>query len=306
MKDQKLSISVNTEGLRLGKTYTGNIVLSWRKVVTLKFEVTFVTPPYNIPPVITDIEVGELVNASDCQIRITTNEPCVVMVGEIEAIDPLTEPGEPESEDEDEETEDTDPIDEDSDTPQPSDETPDPIIKDPVEDVERSEYVYIATVPVEAAPSINEFEIIATDMSDNETRTSISVTNLFELIVTMQIGSNVMTVSGEEKNINPPPTVISGSTMVPVRAVSEAFGAEVEWVASTKSVIITLGDSTIILYVNSEDAMVNSVAKKVSPAPQIVSGSTMLPFRFIAEALGAEVGWDGDTKTITMTLKMEP
>ncbi len=171
---------------------------------------------------------------------------------------------------------------------------------------DKEKYIYKVSVPVEAAPSINEFEVIATDMSDNETRTSISVTNLYELVVTMQIGSNVMTVSGEDKSINPPPTVISGSTMVPVRAVSEAFGAEVEWVASTKSVIITLGDSTIILYVNSEDAMVNNESRKVSPAPQIVSGSTMLPFRFIAEALGAEVGWDGATKTITMTLKMEP
>ncbi len=314
MKDEKLSVSINTEGLKLGKTYNGNVVLSWRKGGHIEIPITFVTPPDDVSPEIIDIEVGELVNASECEIRITTDEPCVVMVGEIEAIDPLAEPDEEtvEEEDVDDESEDTDPdevveepIDE-NDEIEPSDEITDPTIKDPVEDEDRSEYIYIATVPVEAAPSINEFEVIATDMSDNETRTSISVTNLYELVVTMQIGSNVMTVSGEDKSINPPPTVISGSTMVPVRAVSEAFGAEVEWVASTKSVIITLGDSTIILYVNSEDAMVNNESRKVSPAPQIVSGSTMLPFRFIAEALGAEVGWDGATKTITMTLKMEP
>jgi len=165
---------------------------------------------------------------------------------------------------------------------------------------------YVATVPLSPAPSINEFEVTATDMAGNESKETIEVKNIDKLVVTMQIGSNVMTVRGEEKPIKPAPTVISGSTMVPVRAVSEAFGAQVDWRAETKTVIITLGESIIILSVNSTDAYVNNEPTKVEPPPQLISGSTMLPFRFIAEALGATIDWNGETKTITMTLMIGP
>ena len=36
-------------------------------------------------------------------------------------------------------------------------------------------------------------------------------------------------------------------------------------------------------------------------APIIVSSRTMLPVRYVAEALGATVVWDGDTSTATIT-----
>ncbi|MGB9730180.1 MAG: copper amine oxidase N-terminal domain-containing protein, partial [Thermoprotei archaeon] len=35
--------------------------------------------------------------------------------------------------------------------------------------------------------------------------------------------------------------------------------------------------------------------------PEIINGRTMLPLRFVAESLGADVQWDGTTKTITIT-----
>jgi len=38
------------------------------------------------------------------------------------------------------------------------------------------------------------------------------------------------------------------------------------------------------------------------PPPQIINGRTMVPVRFISEGLGAEVGWDGATKTVTITM----
>ncbi len=263
---QEVSVTINTEGMHLGQTLEGKVMFDWRKGGHLEVPVLFTTPPDYVPPEITVGEITELVNAEEVELTITTNEPCDVSVGEYEA--------------------------------------------DEVEAEEEDYYtnIYSIVIPLDEAPSINEMEIVAVDMADNEASLVVSVLNVKELVVQLNIGSDTMLVDGEEKDIKPAPapTIISGSTMVPVRAVSEAFGADVEWKAETKSVFITLGDTIIILTINSNTAVVGDSVETVEPPPQIISGSTMLPFRFIAEALGAEVEWDGETKTITMSLKVDP
>ncbi len=258
MGSEKINVSIDTSGLFLGNEYNGVVRFEWRKGGFIEVPVSFTTPADDVAPTVTILPVEDQIVATECEILIETDEVCVVMIGEVEAV------------------------------------------------LNEEETHYVATVPLSPAPSINEFEVIATDMAGNESKETIEVKNIDKLVVVMQIGSNVMTVRGEEKPIEPAPTVIGGSTMVPVRAVSEAFGAQVDWRAETKTVIITLGESVIILSVNSTDAYVNNEPTKVEPPPQLISGSTMLPFRFIAEALGATIDWNGETKTITMTLMINP
>jgi outer membrane protein assembly factor BamB len=258
MGSEKIGISIDTRGLFLGNEYNGVVRFEWRKGGFIEVPVSFTTPADDVAPTITILPIEDQIVATECEILIETDEVCIVMIGETEAV------------------------------------------------LNEEETHYVATVPLSPAPSINEFEVTATDMAGNESKETIEVKNIDKLVVTMQIGSNVMTVRGEEKPIEPAPTVISGSTMVPVRAVSEAFGAQVDWRAETKTVIITLGESIIILSVNSTDAYVNNEPTKVEPPPQLISGSTMLPFRFIAEALGATIDWNGETKTITITKLIMP
>lgn len=54
------------------------------------------------------------------------------------------------------------------------------------------------------------------------------------------------------------------------------------------------------LTVGSNTAEVNDINKVQDVAPQIVEGSTMVPLRFIAENLNAEVKWDGKLKEVTI------
>jgi hypothetical protein len=49
---------------------------------------------------------------------------------------------------------------------------------------------------------------------------------------------------------------------------------------------------------NSQSVSIDSDSKVV---PIIMSGRTLLPLRFVAEALGLDVQWDATTKTITIT-----
>lgn len=85
--------------------------------------------------------------------------------------------------------------------------------------------------------------------------------------------------------------------MVPMRGVFEALKAEVKWDGATQTVTATKGNTTIKLTIGNNYAYVNG--KKVALAAEaiIVNGSTMVPLRFVAEALGAKVAWDGATKT---------
>ncbi len=58
----------------------------------------------------------------------------------------------------------------------------------------------------------------------------------------------------------------------------------------------------IVLTIDSKDALVNGEVKTNDVAPVIVNDRTMLPIRFLAEALGATVSWVEETRTVTVVL----
>lgn len=57
----------------------------------------------------------------------------------------------------------------------------------------------------------------------------------------------------------------------------------------------------IVLSIGSTGAKVDGEAKECDAAPIIRNGRTMLPARFVAENLGAEVAWDAQAQTVTIT-----
>jgi hypothetical protein len=56
-------------------------------------------------------------------------------------------------------------------------------------------------------------------------------------VVVLTIGSNVMTVNGEAQVTDVAPFIVDGRTVLPFRALAEAFGSEVTWDAATQSVV---------------------------------------------------------------------
>jgi len=70
-----------------------------------------------------------------------------------------------------------------------------------------------------------------------------------------------------------------------------------------KLITIEFKDKTIQVQINSNIALVNNQIDKLEVSPKIIGGLTFVPLRFIAEAFGAHVDWDGTTKTITITYK---
>lgn len=102
------------------------------------------------------------------------------------------------------------------------------------------------------------------------------------------------------------PMVISGRVLVPLRGVLEQVGAFVDWVPATRTVIAQKGDTYVELPVGSKTAIINSRAVNLDVPAQVMTGSTMVPLRFLGEALGAEVTWDAPTRTVVIATGAAP
>jgi hypothetical protein len=88
------------------------------------------------------------------------------------------------------------------------------------------------------------------------------------------------------------PIIIDGRTLVPVRFVSEALGAVVEWHEQTSRVTVALADKVIALSLGSRMVTVDNAQLFLDVSAQAVGGRTMVPLRFVSEMLGAKVHWD--------------
>jgi hypothetical protein len=87
------------------------------------------------------------------------------------------------------------------------------------------------------------------------------------------------------------PQYVNGRVLVPLRGVFEEMGAYVDWNASTRTVMASRGDTDVRLRIGDREAMVNGRRELLDVPAQIFRGSTMVPLRFISEALGADVQW---------------
>ena len=94
-----------------------------------------------------------------------------------------------------------------------------------------------------------------------------------------------------------PPTIVDGRTLVPMRAIFEALGAEVDWDGETRTATGTLGEHTVSIQVGAKTALVDGQTRTLDVPAQIIQNRTMVPARFISEALGCTVAWDGATQT---------
>jgi len=108
-------------------------------------------------------------------------------------------------------------------------------------------------------------------------------------------------VDGRVLFLDVPPTLEADVTLVPLRALAETMGATVGWDGPTETATFTLRDRTVQVKVGSRNALVNGQVYQMLAAAQKIDDRTLVPLRFVAEALGARVEWDGDTMTVTIT-----
>ena len=153
-------------------------------------------------------------------------------------------------------------------------------------------------------------DVVFKDPELNQLRFSLEINEVEiyskKIVLMLQIGNLNMYVNDNPQQIDVPPTIVEGRTLLPIRWVAEPLGAEVGWDGNEKKVTVTLKNTTIELWIGKNIAKVNGVDTPIDPTnpkvvPMIISGRTMLPVRFVAENLGCKVDWDQDTKTVTIT-----
>lgn len=99
--------------------------------------------------------------------------------------------------------------------------------------------------------------------------------------------------------------IIEGRTFVPLRAIAEELGAEVEWKQETRGITLKKDGMETALAIGSLSASLTE-GEKVSPvmleaAPYIKDERTFVPLRFIAQGLGGKVYWCDELKTAVIT-----
>jgi hypothetical protein len=94
-------------------------------------------------------------------------------------------------------------------------------------------------------------------------------------------------------------------TMVPVRYVSETLDAEVTWDAKKKqaTIIDILSGKTIVLTLGSKKATVDGKETNLDSPAALINGLTYVPVGFIVQSLGAELGWNQATRTVSISKK---
>ncbi|MGI6677598.1 MAG: stalk domain-containing protein [Dehalobacterium sp.] len=108
-------------------------------------------------------------------------------------------------------------------------------------------------------------------------------------------------IDEQDQSFSPSPIINNDRTLVPMRPFFEALGAEVDWDNESKTVVGIRDAVVVELTINQTAAFVNDRQVNLATPGQIIDGSTYVPLRFVGEALGDDVVWDGTKKTISIT-----
>ncbi|MCI8520370.1 MAG: hypothetical protein HFE51_04165 [Clostridia bacterium] len=120
--------------------------------------------------------------------------------------------------------------------------------------------------------------------------------------IKFKVGDSVLSINGADVEVETPYIAGDGTTLVPLRVITEAFGAQVDWEGTTKTITLTYPEVGIVLQIGSVVAQVNEHNETLLEAPALsANGVTMVPLRFISETFGADVGYDNATSSITVT-----
>lgn len=112
-------------------------------------------------------------------------------------------------------------------------------------------------------------------------------------------------VNGGSRTMDVAPMILEDRTLLPIRYVIEPIGGTIAWDEVERKVTISLGGSLLELWIDNPMAKVNGSPAYIDPSnpavkPIIHQDRTMLPLRYVAESMGAEVEWNADDRSVTV------
>ena len=136
-------------------------------------------------------------------------------------------------------------------------------------------------------------------------RPTTSLERLADTLV-LQIGNYAAAKDGALCHIYPgeklvTPYIKDQRTFVPIRFIAEKLGMEVTWNDSTKTVTFTKGSDVLTLTIGEKQYQKNGVPYSIDTAAELQWSRTMVPIRFVAEALGHAVEWNAQLNMVYIT-----
>ncbi len=125
--------------------------------------------------------------------------------------------------------------------------------------------------------------------------------------IKIQINNPNATINGVPIEMDAPPVIRNGRTFVPLRFVSEALGAQVDYIPDLdgyQTVILSGAQEKridyVLLFIQSRKVYHNENVKELEAPPFIEGDRSFVPIRIISESFDADVEWNGSTQTITI------
>jgi hypothetical protein len=122
--------------------------------------------------------------------------------------------------------------------------------------------------------------------------------------ILMKIGESTMNVNGEFVEIDPgrgtAPIIANGRTLLPIRAVVETMGGHADWDEHEQKISIAALGHTLEMRIGRTDITADGRAASMDVTPEIISGRTMLPLRFVAENTGCLIEWIGSAQEVVI------
>lgn len=101
------------------------------------------------------------------------------------------------------------------------------------------------------------------------------------------------------------PTVVDSRVLVPLRGVLEKLGVTIAWYPQQKVVVAGKDGHTLTLGIGAPYGTVDGKFMPLDVPARIENGRTMVPLRYLAEAVGAYVLWDEDRRVVVITTKVD-
>jgi len=164
---------------------------------------------------------------------------------------------------------------------------------------------------LDISPSFSTDGVVYVGLTNGGVFTTYRFEKAAVTTVSLVVGSTTMTVNGiVQPPLDAAPMIQDGRTLIPIRAIVEAIGGTVTFDAKDGKgrVDITLGTHALSLWIGKPGARLDGTTVQTDAAnanvtPLIQASRTYLPFRFVGESLGCEVGWDPATRTVTLTYR---
>lgn len=146
-------------------------------------------------------------------------------------------------------------------------------------------------------------DIMINDSIKNDYNENTPSQNENEPQIKMSIGDKNMFIGDSIVTFDTAPYINSDNrSMFPVRAISEAFGAIVDWNNTTQVVTLTIDTRIVSMQIGSNIMYINGTPTQMNTAPEITDNRTFIPIRDIANAIGIQnIDWDESTNSVTIS-----